>query len=75
MPRVNETRKRSLLKAISFRVIEIAASTTILYFWAGVSLETAISLAVVIEVICLLLHFGFERVWNKIQYGRHIVEK
>lgn len=73
--RVNESRKRSLLKAVSFRVIEIAASMAILYFWAGIALEVAFGLAVVIETICMLLHFGFERIWNKINYGRYIIKE
>jgi len=71
---INETKKRSLLKAVSFRLIEIAASMAILHFWAGVALETAFGLAVTIETICLILHFGFERIWNKIPYGRYIKE-
>ena len=71
--RINETRKRSLLKAVSFRIVEIAASTGILSFFVDV--EVAFSLAVTIEVICLLLHFGCERIWNKIQYGREIIKE
>jgi len=39
-----------------------------------VALETAFGLAVTIETICLILHFGFERIWNKIPYGRYIKE-
>lgn len=70
---VYETRKRSLLKAISFRVIEVAVDTFILSFF--VSTPIALGLAVGLETICFLLHYGFERVWNKIDYGRNIVQK
>lgn len=70
--KVNETRKRSLLKAISFRVIEIALDSAILSIF--VELKTAVGLAILLEGLCLALHYGFERVWNKSQYGRHIIE-
>lgn len=73
MPRINETRKRSLLKAVSFRVVEIAVSTGILSCF--VELETAFGLAVSIELICLFLHYICERIWNKIPYGRNIVKE
>ena len=70
--RINETRKRSLLKAVSFRIIEIALDTFILSWF--VSIELAITLAVVLECLCLGLHYIFERGWNRIDYGRHIVK-
>ena len=70
--RVNETRKRSLLKAISFRILEVAIDAVILSIF--VSPQLAVTLAVILEGLCLALHFGFERVWNRIEYGRHIVE-
>ena len=68
--KVYETRKRSLLKAISFRIIEIAIDSAILSIF--VSPPVAIGLGVALEGICLLLHFGFERIWNKIDYGRQV---
>jgi len=73
MLKVYETKKRSLIKAVSFRVIEIAVDSLILSFF--VTPAVAISLAVVIEGLCLSAHFIFERIWNKINYGRHIYEE
>lgn len=72
MLRVNETRKRSLLKAVSFRVIEIALDSLILSIF--VSPEIAVALAVLLECLCFALHYGFERAWNRVNYGRHIME-
>jgi len=72
MLKVYETKKRSLIKAVSFRVIEIAVDSLILSFF--VTPAVAISLAVAIEGLCLSVHFIFERIWNKINYGRHIYE-
>jgi uncharacterized membrane protein len=67
---IYETRKRSLLKAITFRIVEIALDTIILSFF--VTPEIALGLAVGLELTCFLLHFGFERLWNKTDYGRLI---
>lgn len=69
--KINETRKRSLLKAISFRILEIVLDTLILSFF--VTPIIAIGLAVTLEALCLVLHYGFERLWNKIGYGREII--
>jgi len=71
--RVDETRTRSLLKALSFRIIEISVDTFILSFF--VTTPVALGLAITLELICLLLHFVFERGWNKINFGRKIVRK
>jgi uncharacterized membrane protein len=71
--KVHETRKRSLIKAFSFRIIEIGVDTLILSFF--VTVPVALSLAVGIEFTCFLLHFLFERIWNKINYGRLIIRR
>lgn len=73
MLKVYETKKRSLLKAISFRAIEIAVDSLMLSLFVAPTI--AISLAVALESICFLLHFAFERVWNKINYGRYVVRE
>ena len=73
MPRINETRKRSLLKAVSFRIIEIALDTLILSIFLEIHL--ALGLAIALEGLCLLLHYGFERLWNRTDFGRDIVKE
>ncbi len=65
---INETRLRSLLKAASFRIIEIAIDAFILSFFVHIGI--AIGLAIGLEVMCFALHYIFERIWNKISYGR-----
>ena len=70
--KVHETKLRSLLKAISFRIIEISVDTFILSFF--VTPQVALGLAISLELICFLLHFGFERIWNRIDFGRKIVQ-
>ena len=75
--KINETRKRSLLKAVSFRVIEVAIDTVVLWY-AYEMLQPftpakAFALAVFMEATCFSVHYIFERVWNKTDYGREIV--
>ena len=70
---IYETRMRSFWKAVSFRLIEIAVDTLILSFF--VKVPVAVGLAVALEVICLVLHYVFERVWNRSNYGRKIKEE
>jgi len=69
--RVNETKKRSLLKATSFRIVEITASSIVLSFF--VTAYEAVGLAVLLEGLCFGLQYLGERVWNKIGYGREIM--
>jgi len=73
--KVNETRKRSLVKAISFRIIEIIVDIFILFgliktglpalFIAGVG-------AIVIEAFCGIGYYLWERLWNRINWGREV---
>ena len=74
MYKVNETRKRSLLKATCWRGLEIGATTALLYFWGKLEPQIALGLAIVCESACFGLHFGFERLWNRTQWGRQIIE-
>ena len=71
--KINETRTRSLLKAASFRVLEITVDALLLSFFVSVPL--AVGLAVAIEGVCFGMHFLFERVWNRIDYGRGIKDE
>jgi len=70
MPKIHETRKRSLLKAVSVRIIGIALDAFILSFF--VESRIAFTLALALEGVCLLSHYGIERGWNRISWGRYI---
>ena len=70
MPKIHETRKRSLFKAVTVRIIGIALDAFILSFF--VEAYTATILAFALEGVCLVSHYGIERVWCRIDYGRYI---
>jgi uncharacterized membrane protein len=70
--RVNETHKRSLLKGVSMRVIEVSVDTALLTF-LGVPIFESIGASIGIEALCFLVCYINERIWNKIQWGRKVV--
>jgi len=73
--KVNETRKSSLVKAISFRIIEVIVDIFILFgliktglpalFIAGVG-------AIAVEASCGIGYYLWERLWNRINWGREV---
>lgn len=67
---IHETRKRSLLKAVTVRIIGVALDAFILSFF--VESHIAFTLALALEGVCLLSHYGIERIWNRISWGRYI---
>lgn len=75
--KVSETRKRSLLKTISGRILEILIGTTvfgtILFFLGFPSpYQLGFALNLLEELICLKVTYLTERIWNRIQWGRKI---
>jgi uncharacterized membrane protein len=72
--KVYETRLRSIAKAGSFRLIEIAVDTFILSHFVK-NIGTAFGLSIAVELICLTVDFFFERVWNNVRWGRKIIKE
>ena len=62
-----ETKKRSVFKAISWRVIAVINSWTILSL---TFIESNFWNAIVMNLTGFFLFYGFERIWNNIKYGR-----
>jgi len=71
--KVNETKKRSLLKGVSMRVLEVTVDTLLLSV-LGLDIHVSIGVSIAIEGICFGVHFINERLWNRIQWGRQITE-
>ena len=68
---VNETKKRSLLKGISMRILEVLVDTFLLSF-LGLGVEVSLGVSITIEGICFVVHYINERLWNKIDFGREV---
>lgn len=66
---MNESKTRSLAKAISWRITGTVDTFIISFFVTGeVTLAGAIALTEVITKI--FLYWAHERVWNKIKWGK-----
>ena len=64
-----ETRRRSLVKALSWRVLAAIITATVVYAMTK-RLRFAAEIGLIDTVTKLLIYFLHERVWNKIDYGR-----
>lgn len=64
-----ETNARSLVKAVSYRLLGSMATTSVVYLLTG---RAAVSLGAgtLDLVIKLALYYVHERIWDRIGYGR-----
>ena len=67
--KVTERPLRSVLKAISWRVVGTIDTIVISWVLTG-EMKTALAIGSVELVTKMLLYFGHERIWDKINYGR-----
>jgi len=63
------TKKRSLAKSLTWRVIAVVSTFIIGYAMTG-SLTFAASLTVVSNVINFVLYYLHERIWLKVTWGK-----
>ena len=69
-----ETRKRSLVKSISWRIIATAITMLVSFIWLG-EWTSAVALALTANAIKGLLYYAHERGWNRINFGRKEVKE
>ncbi|MCF4101985.1 DUF2061 domain-containing protein [Gillisia sp. M10.2A] len=67
--RVTDKPVRSILKAISWRVVGTIDTIGISWILTG-EVKTALAIGSVELVTKMLLYFGHERIWDKINFGR-----
>lgn len=68
-----ETKRRSLLKAISWRIFATTATTIIIFIFFG-RLDLAIAAGIVESISKIFLYFIHERIWSNIKYGKKKIE-
>lgn len=66
----SETATRSIVKAISWRVVGTIDTIIISWFITG-KITMALSIGLVEVVTKMVLYFFHERVWNLIKWGKH----
>ncbi|MCX6775998.1 MAG: DUF2061 domain-containing protein [Candidatus Micrarchaeota archaeon] len=61
--------KRSLAKALTYRILIIILDFTVIYLFTG-RVEIAFWFMVVSNVYTTIGYYAHERVWNKIKWGK-----
>jgi uncharacterized membrane protein len=64
-----ETRARSIVKALTWRVTALVITTSVVWIASG-SIELAASVGLVDTVIKLGVYYGHERCWLKVRFGK-----
>jgi len=64
-----ETARRSLLKAISWRILATGITGLLVYALTG-ELEFAAKIGLADTLLKLFIYIGHERAWNRINFGR-----
>ena len=64
-----ESRWRTIVKAVTFRIVVIIADTTVIYFITG-SLKIAASVITFTNVTSTIAFIVHERAWNRIHWGK-----
>ena len=65
---MKEIRKRSLVKAVSYRIICIVMLAIITYLITGDILQMT-SIVVIFQSIQMLIYYLHERAWERIKWG------
>lgn len=66
-----ESRSRSLIKAITFRVIVVCFDLAVIFLFTK-AWDKTLYLAIVSNLIRLFLYYGHERLWNRVHVGKQI---
>ncbi|WP_020676512.1 DUF2061 domain-containing protein [Geopsychrobacter electrodiphilus] len=64
-----ESNRRSIAKALSWRVLATIITTCLVYWLTGKG-EFAATVGLADTLIKFALYFAHERIWNRIDYGR-----
>jgi hypothetical protein len=71
--KVCETRLRTALKGVTAKILEIALDFTILDIVFHRPAES-LGIAIGLEVVCYALNYINERGWNRIMWGRKVID-
>ena len=65
---MNETRKRSIVKSVTWRAICVVVSILTSFVLTG-KWDIAVTIGTVYNVITMILYYFHERLWNKVNWG------
>jgi len=64
-----ESRLRSLVKSLTYRILSITG-TGILSWVITRDIKETVSITIAIQVFLIILYYSYERIWDKINWGR-----
>ena len=70
---VKETKKRTVFKSITWRMVAVMNSWMVLVLVADP--HSNFTKALVMNITGFLVFYVFERIWSKIKYGRIIIKE
>lgn len=65
-----ESHKRSIAKALSWRLIATVVTMAVAWVFTG-TLDTALKIGILDTIIKLAAYYYHERVWIKLPFGKH----
>jgi adenylylsulfate kinase len=65
----NETHKRSIMKAITWRVLASVATVLLVLAFTG-RVEIALSVGFIEVIAKVAIYYGHERIWNVLKWGK-----
>ena len=68
-----EIRVRSIAKTLSWRVVASGANAVIIFAIIG-NASLAVGIGAIDLVAKSIFYYGHERMWNKIKWGRNIID-
>lgn len=70
---IKETKKRTIFKTITWRMVAIVNSWMVLVFVQDP--HTNFTKALIMNITGFIVFYFFERIWAKIKYGRIIINE
>ena len=64
-----ESRKRSLAKAITWRIIVITVLTAVTWLFTS-DAQVTVSIVIVANTINVIVYYIHERLWERVKWGR-----
>ncbi len=71
---MNDEHKRSVLKAISWRIIATFTTIFLVYVFTG-RLVLSVGVGFFEVILKVVFYFFHERVWDRIEFGRRLIVK
>ncbi len=68
-----ESHKRSIAKALSWRIIAVCITTLTVYMFTKEG-DLALEVGVADSAIKIFIYYGHERLWNRVAHGKREVD-